>query len=164
MKKYALDSHIFFWGIREQAEKNQEDMIPRTKDFIQNCYRNGDQLIFPSIVLGEILTAIEPKDYSMVHNLISQSFVIPPFDSVCAQIFARLWRERKDSGLIKELMDNKGAKRQELKADCMIVAICLANKVDAIYSHDNYLKKFANGSIQVLHIPNIAVQQNFNIE
>jgi predicted nucleic acid-binding protein len=163
LKKFALDSHVFFWGIREQSEKNQEDMILRTKEFLKNCHANGDQLIFPSVVLGEILTAIEPNDYSMVHNLISQSFLIPPFDSICAQIFARLWRERKDAGVIKELIANKGAKRQELKADCMIVAICLANSVDAIYSHDEFLKKFANGSIPVLQIPNLRAQQSLNI-
>lgn len=163
MKKIALDSHIFLWGIKEQAEKSQEDMIPRTKAFLLNCFANGDQLIFPSVVLGELLTAIDPKDHLMVHNLLSKSFFIPAYDSISAQIFARLWRERKESGLVKELINSKVAKRQELKADCMIVATCLANKIDVIYSHDENLKKFANGTISVLHIPKLPSQHNLDI-
>lgn len=163
MKKIALDSHIFFWGIREKAEKNQEEMIPRTKSFLKDCYSNGYQLIFPSVVLGEVLTAIDSKDHPMINNLICQSFVIPSYDSSCAQIFAKLWQEKKNSGVVKELMTNHGAKRQELKADCMIVATCIANKVDAIYSHDDNLKKFANGEIPVLHIPNLPAQHNLDI-
>ncbi|MEI8572617.1 type II toxin-antitoxin system VapC family toxin [Methylomonas sp. LW13] len=159
MKTVCVDNHILLWGIREEAGKEQEDMIPRAKAFFDDCQRSKIQIMVPSIVVGELLTAIEPKNHAMVLNLLKSSFLIPSYDAAASTVFAKLWRDNKSSGLTKELQNNHSATRQELKADCMIVAIAIVRKCNAIYSHDEKLKKFANGKIEVLEIPKIAYQE-----
>lgn len=158
MKQVAFDNHVLIWGIKEEATPGQEVMIPRTKHFIDECTKNKMTMMIPSVVLAELLTAIDPKHHTMVNNLIAQSFLVPPFDSASAIIFARLWQERQASGAIDSIKLELGATRQELKADCMIVASALAHRAEAIYSHDDKLKKFANGAIPILEIPSFEEQ------
>ena len=117
----------------------------------------------PSVVLAELLTAIDQKHHAMVHNLIASSFLVPPFDSAASTIFAKLWQSRKDSGAIERIRSELGATRQELKADCMIVATGIAHKADAIFSHDLKLKNFANGAIPILEIPRVHIQGAFEL-
>ena len=163
MKRVCIDNHVLIWGIREHADPGQEDMIPRTKSFFDDCKKNNIQIMVPSVVLAELLTAIDPKHHAMVHNLIASSFLVPPFDSAASTIFAKLWQSRKDSGAIERIKSELGATRQELKADCMIVATGIAHKADAIYSHDSKLKNFANGAIPVLEIPRVHIQGSFEL-
>lgn len=159
MKRYCIDNHLLIWGIREHADPGQEEMIPRTKHFFEQCKKDKIQIVVPSVVLAELLTAIDTKHHLMVNNLINSAFFVLPFDSISSVAFARLWRERQESGAIEKLKSEAGAKRQELKADCMIVASSLAHKVDAIYSHDETLRKFSNGTVPVLEIPKMPAQQ-----
>ncbi len=163
MKTVCIDNHVFIWGIREYAQPGQEDMIPRIIAFFDDCKKNGIKIMVPSLVLAELLTAIDPKLHAMTQNLIKSSFQIVPFDSAASSIFARLWRDRKDSGIVEQIQSELGATRQELKADCMIVATSIAHKADALYSHDKKLKRFANGSIPVMEIPRIQVQQSLDL-
>ncbi|WP_421718341.1 type II toxin-antitoxin system VapC family toxin [Algiphilus sp.] len=160
MKQIAIDSHLLIWGMKEESEPGQEDMIPTTKAFFEHCKQKNIEILVPAVVVGELLTAIEPKHHPIVLNLLQSSFVVPPYDAAAAAIFARLWRDRKESGQVKKIQVELQATRQELKADCMIVATALAQKAEAIYSHDAKLKAFANGAISVHEVPRIQVQHN----
>jgi hypothetical protein len=146
----AIDNHIIGWGIRETATPGQEDMIDDTKAFFAECRASGIRIMVPAVVLGEMLTAIDAKHMPMVLNLLKEGFFIGPYDALAAMHFAKLWQVRKT--LIGELIDN-GATRQELKADCMIVATAIAQKVPILYSHDCKLKAFAGTSLDVREIP-----------
>jgi predicted nucleic acid-binding protein len=163
MKLVCIDNHALIWGIREVADKGQEAMIPRTKAFFDWCRLNNTMIMVPSIVIGEMLTAIEPKHHSMILNLLGSGFDIPPYDAKAAALFAKLWREKKDSGLVNEIRDNLKATRQELKADCMIVATAISRKAEVIYSHDKKLKSFANGNIDVIEIPKFPQQDDLDL-
>ncbi|MBB3063617.1 PIN domain-containing protein [Microbulbifer rhizosphaerae] len=164
MKQVILDNHILIWGIKEQAEAGQEEMIERTQQFFEECKRKKTKLLIPSVVVGELLTAVEAKYHPMTLNLLQGSFLIPPYDAASSAIFARLWREKKESGAVNQIREELQATRQELKADCMIVATAIAQKVDAIFSHDAKLKAFANGQIQVLEVPRLQAQQRLSLE
>lgn len=163
MKSVCVDNHILIWGIKEHAEPGQEEMIPRTKAFFEDCRKNNIRIMIPALVLAELLTAVDPKMHAMIHNLIRSSFQVPPFDSAASAIFAKLWQERKESGTVEKIRNELGATRQELKADCMIVATSIAHKADALYSHDNKLRNFANGSIPVLEIPKKQFQESLDL-
>ena len=158
MKIVCVDNHVLLWGLREFASPGQEDMIPRTKQFLASCKEQGVQILVPSVVLAELLTAIEDRHYALTTNLLSASFPVPPFDIAAAHAFAKLWRQRQNDGLIDMLKKEHGATRQELKADCMIVATALVQKAEALYSHDSNLRKFANGALPVLEIPLLSTQ------
>jgi len=93
-----------------------------------------------------------------VLNLLRQGFVTAPYDLKAASKFAELWQDRKEAGVVKDLLENDGATRVELKADCMIVATALASGVDRIISHDVGLKKFAGSSVEVRELPSAEEQ------
>lgn len=159
MKTVCVDTHILIWAIKEQASPGQEDLVPKAKRFLR--YLESEKLIvlIPSIVVAELLMRVPPDLHPMVTNLLDKSFVIPSFDLQASTHFARIWQDRQNEGVIEELQLNYQAKREELKADCMIVAIAIANGAECIYSHDNKLKIFAEAHIQVIEIPNIPEQQ-----
>lgn len=128
-------------------------MIPRTKRFLTDCHEQNVRVLVPSVVLAELLTAIDAKHHALTTNLLEKSFPVPPFDAAASQVFARLWQQRKESGLLERLKTEDGAVRQELKADCMIVATAMVQRAEAIYSHDEKLRRFADGAIPVLEVP-----------
>lgn len=164
MKLVCVDNHVLIWGIREHAENDQEVMIHRTKAFFDWCKSNKIMIMVPSVVIGELLTAIEPSHHAMVVNLLEAGFDIPSYDAKAAALFAKLWREKKQSGLVGKIQNEMQATRQELKADCMIVATAITRKAEVIYSHDNKLKAFANGNIEVREIPELQYQESLELE
>jgi predicted nucleic acid-binding protein len=161
MKLVCVDNHALIWGIRETASDGQEHMIQRTKQFFEWCKSKKITIMVPSIVVGELLTAIEPKHHSMVINLLNNGFQIPPYDAQASALFAKLWREKQESGLFSEVKNELQATRQELKADCMIVATAISKKAEVLYSNDDKLKKFAGSSIDVREIPASQYQEGF---
>ncbi|MCG8053973.1 MAG: PIN domain-containing protein [Candidatus Thiodiazotropha endolucinida] len=164
MKLVCIDSHVLVWGVREHAEEGQEAMIYRTKAFFDWCKSNKTTIMIPAVVVGEVLTAIESNHHPMIINLLETGFDIPPYDAKAAALFARLWREKKDSGLVGEIQNELHATRQELKADCMIVATAIAKNAEVLYSHDAKLKRFANGNIDVREIPVFQIQESIKFE
>lgn len=160
-KLFALDNHILIWGIKGFAEEDQQDKIPQAKEFLKRCKEDNIILMIPSIVAGEFLTATEPEHHAAVARMLSDMCWIPPYDLASSIQFARLWREKKQNGVIDNISKNLGATRQEIKADGMIVATAIRHNADAIYSYDGKLKSFANGNILVEHMPRYATQATF---
>lgn len=164
MKQVVLDTHILIWGIKEEAELGQEEMIERTRQFIEQCQKNGTRILVPSVVVGELLTAVETRSHLMTLNLLQSAFIVPPYDAAASAIFARLWQKKQESGAIDRIRRELSATRQELKADCMIVATAVAQKADALYSHDAKLARFAADEMKVLEVPRLQAQRRLDLE
>jgi len=148
----CLDTQILIWGVKEDASPGQEAMIDKAKLFVRSATENGDSLLVPSVVVGELLMRIPPDLHVMTINLIRRGFITAVYDLEAAANFARLWQERTDDGVIEELR-KAGATRSEMKADCQIVATALAANATSIVSHDQGLKKFAGSEIKVIELP-----------
>jgi|SRR5690554_1571011 len=164
MKQIVFDTHILIWGIKEEAKPDQEEMIERTRQFIEQCLAKGTRILVPSVVVGELLTAVEMRSHVMTLNLLQSAFIVPPYDAAASAIFARLWQKKQESGAIDKIRRELGATRQELKADCMIVATAVAQKADALYSHDAKLARFASDEIKILEVPRLQAQCRLNFE
>jgi predicted nucleic acid-binding protein len=154
----CLDTHVLIWGIKEQAEPGQEAMIPRAKTYFAHLQKNSAQVLLPAIVVAELLMRIPPELHSTVTNLMHGSFHVAPFDVKAAMTFSRIWQSKRDSPEMKSLLADPKVKREELKADCMIVATAVAQEADSIVSHDKKLNIFAEGFIKCIEIPEIAEQ------
>lgn len=142
----------------------QEEMIERTRQFIEQCQTDGIRILVPSVVVGELLTAIEVQYHPMTLNLLQSAFVVPPYDAAASAIFARLWQKKQESGAIDRIRNELAATRQELKADCMIVATAVAQKADVLYSHDAKLRSFAADEMEVLEVPRLQVQRRLDLQ
>ncbi len=152
----CLDNNVLLWGIKEDCSEGQEEMIPRTKEFIDSISLDTT-VIVPSIVVGEFLMRIPEKLHAMVINLFNKNFIIAPYDPLCASKFATIWKANKPPEEAEKIM-KLGTTRAELKADSMIVATAVARKADCIYSNDRGIKTFAKGFISVKDIPFIEKQ------
>jgi predicted nucleic acid-binding protein len=148
----CVDTQVLIWGIKEDATPGQESMIEKAKHFFGRATESGETLLIPSVVVGELLMRVPPALHTMILNLIQRGFITAPYDLEAAAIFARLWQERKDDGVIEELLQN-GATRSELKADCQIVATALAAGATSIISHDTGVRRFAGDEIAVSELP-----------
>ena len=157
--KICLDTQIFAWAICERCTPGQEDDIKYGKLLLEQVRKDGHEIILPSVVVGELLTGLPLASHTMAINLLDIACTCVPFDVGCAGRFAQLWQSKKDSGIIKKLKDDEGAKRHELKADCLIVATAIQNNVDIIYSNDRKLRLFAEGSVTAKDLPKPIIQE-----
>lgn len=152
----CLDNHILIWGIREEATLGQEDMIRRTKLFLDLLDKKKAQIIIPSVVAGEFLLGIPLKNHQKVMEVLEKNFQIVPYDTAAALIAAELWIEKNkgSSGISEELkVGLQDSSRIKLKDDCKIVATAIKCKADCLYSEDDGVKKFAQDRIEVKEVP-----------
>ena len=159
MSSVCIDTHVLIWGLKEQSEPSQEEMILKSKRFLKNLEENGIQIMIPSPAYAELLMVIPPDLHPLFGNLISKSFMITPFDAQSASVFAEIWQSK--SNVIEELKRHPHNTRAMLKADCMIVSIAVARNAMCIYSEDEGVKKFAEGFIEARSIPAIPEQLTF---
>lgn len=156
MDLVCFDTHIIIWGVRGKATFGQEDSIERAKYLISKCEKDGIKIMVPSVVVAEVLCALEPRLHSAVSELMHHRFIVPPFDTQAALHFAKMWRNKK------QIKDASGLSisRAEMKADFMITATAIARGANCIYSEDAGLKKFAQDYIDVRLLPNVERQMS----
>ena len=151
MSLVSLDTNIL---IKEQASPGQEEMILRSKKLLEKIRKNRKRAMVSTIVVSEFLINVDPGLMPLTIDLIEKTFIVVPFDTQSAMMFARIWQEKNKSKIIEELKQS-GIGRQQLKADCLIVASAVTRKATCIYSHDQGLKRFAEGFIPVQPIPTL---------
>ena len=152
MEIVCFDTNILIWGIKGEATPGQEEMISKAKNLIKNCQDEKKTIIIPSVVVAEVLPSLDPRDYNDFITLLKKNFIVPPFDTQAAAQFARMWRSNK--GIRQEVM-NQGVTRDEIKADCLILAIAVARGGWCIYTHDGPMKTFAQNYIEVRGLPDV---------
>jgi predicted nucleic acid-binding protein len=158
MEIICLDTHILIWGIKKDATEGQEHMVPIAESFIKSLDEERKiKVMVPSVVIGELLMRVPPEKHEEVNRLFYRRFMVPSYDIAAASCFARIWQEKKNvfPQLKEEFPDST---REELKADCQIVAIAVTHGARCIYSYDEKLTRFANGYIEVRKMPE-AVEQ-----
>jgi predicted nucleic acid-binding protein len=95
MNSVCFDTHILIWGVRGKATVGQEDKIAKAKNLISKCEEDGINVIVPSIVVAEMLCALEPRLHSAVSELMHRRFIVPPFDTQASLHFARIWHDKR---------------------------------------------------------------------
>jgi hypothetical protein len=160
MEIICLDTHILVWGIKQDASDGQEHMVPIARSFIKSLGDDKNiKVMVPSVVVGELLMRVPPEKHEEVNRLFYSRFMVPSYDIAAASCFARIWQEKKNifPQFKEEFPDST---REELKADCQIVAIAVTHGARCIYSYDDNLTKFANGHIEVRKMPEVVEQMS----
>jgi predicted nucleic acid-binding protein len=141
----CFDTHMIIWGIQGlNGTPGQEERIKKAEYLISLCEKDDVTIMVPSIVLAEVLCALDTRLHAEVAKLMNYRFMVPPFDGQAALQFAKIWQNKKPIPDIS---------RQEMKADYMIIATALARKAECIYSEDKKLKNFAQDYIEVKPLP-----------
>ncbi len=161
MSAVCLDTHIVIWGVQRKAKPQQRGMIERTRLFLQHLSDRRVTVVMPSIVVAELLVGIPVERHEAFYRLVEARFMVPPFDTLSASYFARIWQEKRDHPDIKKILEDGETTKNILKADCMLVATALAIGASRIYSHDPHIRNFAGQHIMVSEIPEMHVQDNW---
>lgn len=139
----CLDNMILIWGIRCFSSPGQEEMIGCARQFLADLDRDKVIAIIPAPVLGEYLTGTELQDLDPVYREFESKFVVSPYDGLAAAKCAEIWLKLNGGRTMSSELQLKGFGRQELKTDCMIVAIAATKRCDAIYSDDPHIQAVA---------------------
>lgn len=150
----CVDNHILIWGIEQKARPSQQEMILKTRFFIDNLLKNNVKVIVPAVVLSEFLMPIPAEKVVHYVDIISRNLMIIPYDAVASIKFAEIWQSKTKQEVIEKIRE-EGFGKNYLKIDCMIVATAVVRKATCIYSHDDGLKKFAEGYIEVREVPDL---------
>jgi predicted nucleic acid-binding protein len=160
MSLVCFDTQVVIWGVKQEATPGQDVMIQKAKALITRCDANKVSVMLPSLVVAELLMAVDTKLHNNFIAFVNARFIVPTFDTNAAAIFAAMWRDRK----INLDQDPSIAKtRAEMKADFMIVATAIAQGADCIYTEDPLLEKFAQGRIDIRPLPSIQQQLSINV-
>lgn len=150
MSLVCFDSMFVVWGIKREVTPQTDEYIKRTIHVMRQCEANGDTIIVPSIVLGEVLSSIPEDKQSDFMRAFEQKVNIAPYDVRAALRFSRMW-----NGQHRER--DRRYTRAETKADYMIAAVAVVNGCRCIYSNDQGLKRFAESSIPVIRTDDIII-------
>ncbi len=123
------------WGVRKQGPA---EWLKRAKVLFDNFERAQAQIIVPSIVVAEYLTAVDESKRRDVASAIGARFIVAPFDIKCTALAANLFWEGKQG----RAMSTPDA-RKCLRADSMIIATAKTHGAKRFYSHDKDCRSLA---------------------
>lgn len=139
---------VLIWAVRgfRTGESPTDPMLDRTKAWLADLATNNATVLVPAPVIGEYLAGVDPAQQSAAAAQLSKQFPVAAYGLVAAVRFAELWHVAYGSG-------RPGADGRRHKVDMQIVACALASRADALYSHNDDVRKFAAGRIPVREVP-----------
>lgn len=152
-RSILIDNMVVSWGIRGEANPEQQHFVGWTQKFIEQCERDRVRIFIPAPVVAESLLRVPFDQHEIVTATYARHFRILPFDLAAAREFARIWTQREPGIRASDLRGGATPKKGIYRFDCQIVAIAISRKIDCIYSHDTDVARFAAGEIDVREIP-----------
>ena len=148
MALVCFDTNFAIWAIRQDATSGQEQYMKYAQYVVQQCEENGDDILLPSVVLGEMLGGLPEEMHQGFARSVEQQLSVVPYDVRAAVMFARMWKKRRS---------NTEFSRSEAKPDYMIAAIAVTASCKCIYSNDKGLRFFAEEFIPVITTDDIVL-------
>ena len=163
MSVVCVDTQLLFWAIMGRGTDDQQ-LLDSAREFMKMLDANGDRIIVPSIVVGEMLVPVEEWHVKQVMTQYKTYWRIADYDVRCALQFAKMRRNHALEKRVKSLQELEGVTRRELIADVMIIATAIANSADIIYSHDEPLRKLAEDWIEAKDFVQEGIQYSMRLE
>lgn len=154
----AIDTQVFIWGIKKEANAEQGHMIPKTQAFLNYLWKNHYHILVPSPVIGEVLTPVPFTEHGKLLAQIDKLLQVVPFDIAAAGKFAEMMSKYLENKELRGHRSEYKVLREVVKIDYMIAAIAVSRNAETIYSNDSDITKFASPFIEVKSIPDIPVQ------
>ncbi len=154
MALVCFDTNVLIWGIKNEAHPSQQDMIEKANALILQCHERKDTVLIPAIVVAEMLCNAPHEMHGNFYRILSNSFVIAPYDARAALVHARIWQERE---ALRMEFRNQQISRQAIKADFQIAAIAIANSCNTLYTEDGPLYRIVERYLDVKKISDISL-------
>lgn len=150
----AIDSQIFIWGIKEEANDGQTDMIDKAKALISHLAAKRVFIVVPAIVLGECILNVDDANKADFVAWVKDRFRVVPFDSGAVVAYSRVAaRSRKLTKAVRS--DDPHRTSQRTKVDCFVLASAIAAGASTIYTCDSFFEKVAGDDISVESMPDL---------
>jgi predicted nucleic acid-binding protein len=156
INKVCIDTHIAVWGIKNQAEPDQIEMIKKARGFFDDLDQKNIQVIIPTVVVAELLVQESFEKQVVFLDVIQKNFIVGILDLQVAMEYARIVGKRHAT--IDKIMESFSVRKDKMKFDHIIVATALLYGASCIYSYDDGVKKFAEGLIEVKEMPDLYTQ------
>lgn len=154
MKTVCIDNHILVWGVRKVATPGQESMIERAEQFIAWLNKMKTRVLVPAPVLHEFLCGCDTPTQNVMRGIIEQDFLVVPFDTAAAVCATQIWRDNHVNGVVNAAKsDHADLTRARIRIDHQIAGIAMARRVDALFTEDRPLYRFAEGHLTVKSMP-----------
>lgn len=141
----CVDTSPLIWGLRKEAEKDQQHMICRAEDLFEDLRRKSETVAIPSLVIWEACVRLPDSVRAPFWRSLVQDFVILDFDAVAALKAAEI-----QAGFIR----TSNYSRSKFKVDCCIVASAVTAKCRVIYTEDSDIVRLAGSqSLKALPMP-----------
>ena len=159
MSLVVVDTQILIWAVKREATPGQEPMIQKALHYLEHLDKSKDRIIVPSVVVSEFLANVPDEREVALLQVLSQKFMIAPFDAPAAVLAARVWRKNSSGNpsLVRQLKD-EGVKQAKIKADLQIIGTALARRADRVTTHDDWLMKNAKVHIDAGPMPDLPTQ------
>ena len=164
MNIVAVDTNILIWGIKQTAQKGQEDMIPRAIDFFNWLDERKAKIIIPVPIITELLAPVDLGKHEEFLTILHSKFRVVPVDEIAAVKCAEIWQKKKDDTDLKRYREENGIVRETMKYDFQIAAVAIVRGAQCLYSHDPHMQRFVGDLISIREIPYIPKQSELNFE
>jgi predicted nucleic acid-binding protein len=153
----CIDAHTFIWGLKQKCDEGDEHLMNRAIYLFKWIDDNKHQVMIPTVVLGEVLSAEPLEKYPVILDLIKKSFIIADFDQRASMKYAQLFTNKIED--LKKIAKEIDVDRQKMKIDHLIVACAVSGGAKCIFSHDKGLKAFGQKYIDIKELPDIPPKQ-----
>lgn len=154
MPSALIDSNIFIWGVKRQAEPGFTSNIKKAVALIEELRAKKFQLFISDITIGEIGFKIK-EDQVMIDFIeeTSKEFALLPFDSNAAFFYSRLLK------LNLPFKQNQTIDKLKTKNDLLIISSACSHKIDEIWTGDSDFIKLTNKA--KFEVPKIRLLSDF---
>ena len=149
---FCIDANIFIWGLKKRCDPGDEGLREKAIYFIESAIENNHQIMIPTVVLAEVLSAEPLERHPVIMELIKGSMIVD-FDQRAAMKYSHLFMNKVRE--LKKKASELDLERQKMKIDHLIIACAIVNGANCIYSHDNGIKTFGQTYIEVKDLPSI---------
>jgi predicted nucleic acid-binding protein len=159
----CFDTMVLVWGIQGKASPGQEEMVARTKRYIDSLRDENEQILIPAPVVSEYLQHFDTDERKRQIRALERYFLLPAFNLPAAYLAAGIAYQRQRSGATSA----EGTSRQAIKTDIQILATAIVNNARLLVTHNladfENLAQLAGGRIRVADVPNVHSQRDLDL-
>lgn len=146
---YCIDSHIFIWGVKDQAETHDQHLKEKSKKLIKWLQDSKHQILVPNIVIAECLIREKKENHSKILSEAYKRFIVVDFDTRCALKYGEILSLDKWHNA-QEIRVKLNGVREKMKLDHMILCCALVNGANGLITDDPAFTKFCEPHIKTL--------------
>lgn len=153
MALVAFDANTCIWGVKNQNSPGQANMVGLANNLIKTLTKHSVDILLPSPVISELMSPMPPPAAINFYSQLTRKFQVGYFDAKATLILAEILNHHYIT--TGKHYKNLGISKTAMKYDAYIIAIAVANNVEAIYSEDPDFISIAAHFVPILKLTSL---------